>query len=235
MTHDHDDFDFEPITGLPSKLPEDETILWSGTPQKWTLGHRIFSTRWIALAFVVLAISSVFSGIDHGVGAGRIALTFATLLFVGVAIIGFAMVFGWLIAINTVYTITDKRLVVRHGVTMPMSINVPFAKVANAGVKLYPDGSGDLSLALLDGNRVSIYAIWPHNRPWSWQGATPAMRSVPDASRVSQILHDALVAYVSEHGEVYAGRRPKIAIRTRDRQRRPSAAADAVAARTAGA
>ena len=236
------DFDFEPISGLPSKLPEDETILWRGSPEKWKLGHRIFATRWIAAFFVVLAVSSIFSGIDHGVAPARIAMTFATLLFVGASVIGFAMLFGWLVAINTVYTITDKRIVIRHGVTMPMAVNVPYAKIATAAAKLHADGTGDVSVALLDGNRVNVFAIWPHHRPWSWQGAAPAMKSVPEASRVAQLLHDALVADVTDRGDVYSGTRPKIQIRTRDRERRPAQAANdvagtagTIAARTAGA
>ena len=239
--HD-DDFAFEPIAGLPSKLPEDEVILWRGTPEKWRLGHRVFATRWIAAFFVVLAVSSIFSGLNHGAASVQIVTTFFTLLFVGALVIGFAALFGWLVAVNTVYTITDKRVVIRHGVTMPMAVNVPFSKIATAATKVYDDGSGDVSVSLLDGNRVNVFAIWPHHRPWSWQGATPAMKSVPEASKVAQILHDALVAYVTSHGDVYSGARPRIEIRTRDRERRPAtaandagSAADAIAARTAGA
>lgn len=216
--HDDPDFDFEPIAGLPSELPEDETILWSGTPEKWQLGLRIFPTRAVAVVAVVLAVSSIFSGMSHGASAGQMTLTFVSMLFVGAAIIGFAMVWGWLVAINTVYTVTNKRLVIRHGVTLPMAINVPFAKVANAAAKIRDDGTGDVSVAMLDGNRVSIVALWPHNRPWSWQGPTPAMRCIPDASRVAQILHDALVRYATQAGETYQGERPKLRLRTRDHE-----------------
>jgi uncharacterized protein with PQ loop repeat len=186
----------------------------------------MFGTRWVLVLFGILAVSSIFSGLNHDASAGKIALTFFTMLFLGAAITGFCMVWGWLVAINTIYTITDKRLIIRHGVTMPMAINVPYAKVATAAAKVREDGSGDVSVAMLDGNNVSLFAIWPHNRPWNWQGVAPAMRAIPDAARVGVILHDALVAHVTEHGDVYEGARPKMQIRTRDREigaRMPSA------------
>lgn len=216
--HDDNDFDFEPIAGLPKALPEDETILWRGTPEKWQLGHQIFSTRWILVFFGILAVSSIFSGLNHGASTGRIVLTFSTMVFLGFAVTGFCMAWGWLIAINTVYTITDKRLIIRHGVTMPMAINIPFAKIATAAAKVRDDGTGDVSVALLDGNRVSLFAAWPHRRPWAWQGVAPALRCIPDASRVGVILHDALIAHVTANGDVYQGARPKLKLRTRDRE-----------------
>ena len=219
--HDHDDdFAFEPIDGLPEKPPEGEEILWSGTPEKWRLGHQIFHTRLIFAFFVVLAVSSIFSGLNHGAGTARIALTFATLLAVGGMIVGFAVLAGWLIAINTVYTITGERLVIRHGVTLPMAVNFPFSKVANAAAKIRDDGVGDVSMALLDGNRVSIFAIWPHNRPWSWQGAAPAIKCVPDAVTAAQVLANALTAHAHARGDLPA--RPKI-VRTKGREVRHAA------------
>jgi len=212
-TH-HDDFDFEPADGLPRPLPEGEKVLWSGTPDKWQLGHSVFRTRVVAAVFVILAVSSVFSGLNHGIGAGRIAMTFVTLLGVGAAVIGFAMGMGWLIAINTRYTLTNRRLVIRHGVTMPMSINLPFDKIANAAAKLRGDGSGDVSVSLLDGNRASIFAIWPHNRPWSWQGTAPAIRCVAEADKVATLLANALVDHVQQTSGATVGARPKV-VRTR--------------------
>lgn len=221
MTKHDPDFDFEPIVGLPAKLPEDEKILWSGSPQKWRFGHQMFHTRIIMAVFVILAVSSIFSGLDHGASLTRIVMTFITLLAVGGAIVGAAVLWGWLVAINTVYTLTDKRFVIRHGVTLPMAINVPFAKVANAAAKIREDASGDISFALLDGNRLALYAAWPHNRPWSWQGTAPAIRCVADAPAVARIVADALAAYASTHGQTCATARPKVPIRIRPGQVSP--------------
>ena len=218
----NDDFAFEPVPGLPSDLPDDEKILWSGSPDPWTLGHRAFHTRWIAAFFAVLAISSIFSGFNHGADAGRVAITVVTLLSLGGLVVGFLMVMGWLVAINTIYTLTNKRLIIRHGVTMPMAVNVPFTKIARADAKIHGSGAGDISVSLLDGNRLSIFAIWPHNRPWSWQGAAPAMRLVPNGAKVAKTLSDALLAHAkaeeaaAANETVFEPARPKV-VRTRDR------------------
>ncbi|MEM9355274.1 MAG: photosynthetic complex putative assembly protein PuhB [Pseudomonadota bacterium] len=217
-----DDYAFEPVPGLPSDLPDDEKVLWSGSPEPWTLGHRAFHTRWIAAFFIVLAVSSIFSGFNHGAGVSRVAMTVVTLLFLGGLVVGFLVVMGWLVAINTIYTLTNKRLIIRHGVTMPMAVNVPFTKIARADAKIHGTGAGDISVSLLDGNRLSIFAIWPHNRPWSWQGAAPAMRMVPDGAKVAKALSDALLAHAkaeeasASNAAVFEPARPKV-VRTRDR------------------
>jgi hypothetical protein len=212
---DHDeDFAFEPVPGLPETPPEGEQVLWSGSPLKWRLGPHVFRTKWVLVLFAILAVSSIFSGLNHGAGFTRIAVTCATMLFLGGLIAVFFNVLGWLIAINTIYTITNKRLVIRHGVTLPMTINVPFAKVARADAKVRRDGTADISLALLDGNRLSIFAIWPHNRPWSWQGPQPAMRMVPDGGRVANILVNALTRELNAGAEIRHAARPKV-VRTR--------------------
>ncbi len=223
----HDDFAFEPIAGLPGELPEGENILWRGTPEPWQLGHAIFHTRIIALFFAVLAVSSVFSGLNHGATVGHIVMTFVTLCVVGAAIIGFAMLAGWLIAINTVYTITDKRLVIRHGVTLPMAINVPFATIATASAKIQDDGSGDVSVCLRDGERLALYAVWPHNRPWSWQGTAPAIRCAAQATAAARVLSEALAAYAAQTGDAYQRAKPKIQIRTRPHAKAPGTASAA--------
>jgi len=215
-TQDHHDpdFDFEPVEGLPEVLPDGETVLWRGSPEKWRIGHRALHSGVVFGVFAILAVSSLFSSLTAEATAFQKGMQFLSILLAGGAYVGLAAMMGWLIAINTVYTITDKRLVIRHGITMPMAINVPFAKVANAQLKVGADGVGDVAVSLLDGNHVSLFAIWPHNRPWSWQGAAPAMKCIAEADKVARILHDALVAEVTREGDVYVGERPKIGIRT---------------------
>lgn len=214
LDSDNKDFDFEPVPGLPEALPQDERVLWSGSPDKWRIGHRVFHTRTVFGLFAVLAVSSLFSSLTADAGMAQKAGQFLSILLAGGAYIALAMGMGWLIAINTVYTLTDKRLVIRHGVTMPMAINIPYATVASAALRAGRDGIGDVSVALLEGNHVSLFAMWPHNRPWSWQGAAPAIRCIPEAERVAQQLHDALVAELTVSGDVYVGERPKVGIRT---------------------
>ena len=54
------------------------------------------------------------------------------------------------------YTITSKRVLFQFGVALPMTMNIPFGKIANAALKTYRDGSGDIPLHLSDGNACRI-------------------------------------------------------------------------------
>jgi len=55
MTH-HDDFNFEPVRGLPEKLPEGEHILWQGAPDVRALAREALGVRWVAGYFAILTI-----------------------------------------------------------------------------------------------------------------------------------------------------------------------------------
>jgi hypothetical protein len=52
----HDDFNFEPIRGLPEKLPEGEHILWQGAPDPRRLAREALGVRWVAAYFILLAV-----------------------------------------------------------------------------------------------------------------------------------------------------------------------------------
>jgi hypothetical protein len=52
----HDDFEFEPIRGLPAMLPAGERLLWQGTPNWRGLAVRSYHVRKIAAYFAFLAL-----------------------------------------------------------------------------------------------------------------------------------------------------------------------------------
>jgi hypothetical protein len=219
----HDDFEIEPVKGLPERPPEGEVILWQGRPDWWALARESLNLYWVAAYFVGLALWRTLTLYDiTGWGyAFRVSTPF---LILGAIVCALLIVIAFVQARATVYTITNKRVVIRHGVTLPMAVNIPFTKVALAASKIRPDGSGDISISLLDGNRVSWFAVWPHKRPWSWQATTPALRSVADAASVAKILSDALAVHVAQEGDAYQASPPKI-VRTKPRVSAISAAA----------
>ena len=51
----HDDFEAEPIKGLPEMPPEGEVILWQGRPNWWTLSKESLNLYWVLGYFVLLA------------------------------------------------------------------------------------------------------------------------------------------------------------------------------------
>ena len=111
---------------------------------------------------------------------------------VALAAAGILGLYAWLSARSSVYTITNRRVVLRFGVALPMTLNVPFAVIGNAALKPYRDGTGDIPLTLTGTERVSYVALWPHARPWRTAKPEPMLRSVPDAANVAKILGQAL-------------------------------------------
>ena len=56
MTRDHDDFDFEPVRGLPQILPKGERMLWQGAPRWQDLAVHAFHARKVIWYFAGLTL-----------------------------------------------------------------------------------------------------------------------------------------------------------------------------------
>lgn len=184
----HDDFDLEPVHGLPAQLPPGESLLWQGAPQWRALAVRALHVRKVAVYFALLAAWSGVSAWTDGAAPGPIALAIATQLALGVAAIGLLAGIAWLAARATVYSITSERVVVRFGIALPMTVNLPFRSIESAALRLHPDGSGDLPLVLTADQKVSFLLMWPHVRPWQFKRVEPMIRCVADGAAVARIL-----------------------------------------------
>ena len=103
-------------------------------------------------------------------------------------------VYAWLTSRCTLYTITDRRLVMRVGIALPMTFNLPFSSIESAGLKCWADGNGSIVLTLAPGERLAYLVLWPHARPWRMARTEPMLRCIPDAARVAQTLARALAA-----------------------------------------
>jgi hypothetical protein len=74
----------------------------------------------------------------------------------------------------------------------PMAFNLPFRRIRSAGLRLNADGSGDIPLALAEGDKLSYVVLWPHARPWRLSNPEPMLRGLRDAKQVAEILARAL-------------------------------------------
>lgn len=190
MSGDHGGFEHEPIPGLPGRLPEGEHILWQGSPDWKRLALSAFHLRAVCIYFGLIALWALVTG----GGLGGVA---ATMLAAAgaVAILG---LIAWWQARATIYTLTNQRFVFRIGAALPTCINVPFAIVGDAGLKQYPDGTGDIPLALKGRNAVGYALLWPHARPWRFAEPEPMLRAIPDAQRVAGLIARTLADAVPE-------------------------------------
>lgn len=199
MSHDHDDFQTEPVRGLPEALPEGEHILWQGQPNWWSLAQESLSLRWVAGYFVFLFAWRTTAG-----AATRPWLDAASdasfFLVLGLIVCVLLMLVSLIQAKATVYTITNKRVAMRIGAALTMTLNLPFKQVHNADLRLRKSGHGSISLEMNPegGMGFSYILTWPHIRPWKLKHPQPALRCIPDARSVAAILAEAAQTAVSE-------------------------------------
>jgi hypothetical protein len=187
--------DFEPIRGLPGDLPEGEKILWQGAPDPLTLATRAFHGGVVATYFGALMVWRAGGELLAGGGAMQTIASAAGVL--PLALLGLGLVGGlaWLNARTSVYTITNKRVVLRFGIAIPKAINIPFAIIGSAALKAFANDTGDIAVTLKAPNKIAFLMLWPHARPWRLSRPEPTLRSVAGANAIAGILADALRAY----------------------------------------
>ncbi|MEL7026337.1 MAG: photosynthetic complex putative assembly protein PuhB [Pseudomonadota bacterium] len=192
-----DDFAFEPIPGLPEALPKNEIILWQGRPSTLALARESLGLTWIVGYFALLAFWRVgVSAADIGWGP---ALPQA-LPFVALGLIAAGIILGvaWVQARSTIYTITTARVAMRIGAALTLTLNLPFSKIASADLSLRRGGTGTIAITTKGDTRLSYMVLWPHIRPWRMRQPEPALRAIPNAEQVAQILADAAETHISQ-------------------------------------
>jgi hypothetical protein len=197
------EFDIEPVPGLPEQLPEGEQLLWQGAPKWGALAVRALHVRTVATYFGLLIALRVGYMVLTGEPAKVVLLSGLWLALLCLAAVGILTLTAYGLARSTIYSITDRRVVIRFGIALTMAVNIPFKAVKSAGLRRYADGVGDIPLLLGDGHRVSYLIMWPNVRPWHILQPQPMLRCVPNVDEVAELLADALrQATVAEQSEV---------------------------------
>ncbi|MEL6967913.1 MAG: photosynthetic complex putative assembly protein PuhB [Pseudomonadota bacterium] len=194
MSH-HDDFAGEPIPGLPAHLPEGEEIKWQGRPDPAALARRVLHRNKVAIYFALLAAWRVLAGVYDGLSAGLIAGQVLWALCLGAAALIILTVIAGAMARTTVYTVTNKRVVMRIGVALPVTFNFPFSQITSADLARTDKSSGTVALSLSEHSKVSWAVLWPHARPWKLRHPQPAIRAVADIDTVAGHIIDGLRAH----------------------------------------
>lgn len=180
--------------GLPGPLPAGERILWQGSPGWKALALRAFHCREVAIYFAVFAAWRAASGYADG-GIDAAAARALSLLPIAAIALGALGVLAWATARCSVYTITDRRVVMSIGVALTATLNLPLKTIERADLKTFGDGTGDLTLGLGSETRIAFLTLWPHARPWRLKAPEPTLRALPAPERAASVLADAL-----EHG-----------------------------------
>lgn len=172
---EHDD---EPVRGLPGPLPAGETILWQGAPDARVFLRGALHARWVGAYFVALTLYSLAQASLFGA-----CISFAA----GLVCLGLMALFALGVAKTSIYTLTNKRIVLRIGVALSACINLPLSRTAAADLRPLERGHGDIALTLASG-RISYFFLWPHARAWRFASPQPMLRAVPEAADVASLL-----------------------------------------------
>ena len=191
----HDDFAIEPVRGLPERPPEGEDILWQGKPSAWALTKSALLFWWVMGYFVFLALWRLVAAIDIMPVGQAIGISVPFLLL---AVIVGALLYitAYVQARTTVYTVTNKRVAMRIGAALTVTLNLPYTQIGSADLDLRKDGTGTIALTTTGDVQFAYLVLWPHVRPWRFP-ARPALRCIPDAERVARVLAEAAEARLS--------------------------------------
>lgn len=185
------EYEFEPEFGLPERLPSGEFIVWQGSPDVAALASSAFHIKKLVIYFLVLIGVCAWPALEDG--AGVMAVLLSIKWIAPLALIGVCSV--WMMAFmtsrTTVYTLTNKRVVMRLGIVFTVSFNLPLKQVASADVRMLQNGFGDITLALKGSDRIAWIHLWPSVRPWKIEKPEPTLRAIPDVQEVSLKLREA--------------------------------------------
>jgi hypothetical protein len=186
--------EFEAVRGLPEALPAGEHILWQGAPRWQSIARSAFHAGHLSIYFAVILAARAVAAIVDGGSATEAATAVAWLLPLALVAVGIFVLMGWLVGQTAYYTITSRRVVMRIGIVLTVTFNIPFRVIESAGLQKYADGTGDIALALSGDDRIAYLHLWPHVRPWHLKRPQPMLRSVTEATAVAQLLASAIAA-----------------------------------------
>jgi len=184
--------DFEPIRGLPGDLPEGEQLIWQGAPDWKVMARRVFHVPVVGAYFIGLMAWRVADSLSTGTPWSTALLNALWVTPLAIAGLGLLAGLAWLNTRTTVYTITNRRVVMRFGAALTKAINIPFGIIESADFLTFSGGSGDVSITLKAPNKVAYLQLWPHARPGKLAAPQPTFRSIAKAAEVAVVLANAL-------------------------------------------
>jgi putative photosynthetic complex assembly protein len=184
--------DYEPTPGLPQSLPRGEEVLWKGGSESAGLVRNTFHVRKLALYFALLLILRLAFKLNDGAMLATALSGVAVLALLAAVALGLITGYASLMARSTMFTITNRRIVMRCGVAVPLTVNLPFARIEAVDVREHADGSGEIALLPERKSRVSYVLLWPMVKPWRFLNVQPVLRGIPDVAAVADVLVKAM-------------------------------------------
>jgi hypothetical protein len=182
----HHEHEFEAAPGLPESLPAGEVILWQGAPDWRVLAVEALHVRKLFYYFAaMLALQALYLLGEPGAALARPLLTSASMALLALALLSAT---AWFAARTTLYTLTNKRVVMRVGIVLTLTFNLPLRQIAGAALRPQTAGFGDIALTLKGPDRIAWLNLWPHARPWALKNPQPSLRCLAGAAQIGERL-----------------------------------------------
>lgn len=176
------EYDNEPIRGLPGELPADEHIIWQSAPDWKQMAVTALHIRFSALYFGAIAVWAILRGDMN---------TAVAVTVLGFVVVALFSLFAWGVSRTCVYTLTNKRVVLRIGVALNKCVNLPLSEIETANLKTLDGGFGNIVLTLKGMPKLGYLMLWPHARSLRFVRPQPMLRAIPDAHNVAAMLFKA--------------------------------------------
>ena len=194
MIYEAPEHEFEAVHGLPAALPAGENIIWQGSPDVSSFARNAFHIRALAGYFALLLILRGIFAIADGATYIEALRSVAPLFALALIGLGLVRLLAYLASRSAVYTLTDRRIVMRIGIVLSVTFNLPLKSLTSAGLKANSDGTGDIPLSLQSEFNIAYLHLWPHARPWQLRHTQPMLRSIANVERVATLLTKATLA-----------------------------------------
>ena len=191
MTTPQHEHEFEAAPGLPELLPEGEHIVWQAAPDWKQLAIHAFHVRKIAIYFSLMWLLQLAHYLDQGEATAYIVKQCGTSLLLAVVALGLLSISAYYAAQTALYTLTNRRVVMRIGIVLSLTFNVPLRRIVAADLGRMDSNCGDIALQLNSADRIAWLHLWPHARAWHVKQPQPTMRCLPDAEKLAHALAQA--------------------------------------------
>ena len=179
---------------LAENLPADEVLIWQGRPEANAIATRAMRLWYVVaylLGLVVLRTGYlIMGGAPISEWSALLAWQSLASLFIVGLIAGLSALYGK----TTIYSLTNRRLILRTGAAVPIHVNFPLEQIASADLKVFPDGTGDIALTLENSDKLYWLLLWPNVRSWWVRPLQPLLRGLRDFELAASALASAASA-----------------------------------------
>ena len=182
----HHEHEFEASLGLPENLPHNEFIIWQGHPDWKQLAVDAFHLRKILIYFALMIAFQLVHLLDNSTPTLDLLKQIGTSVFLASVALGLLACSAHLSSKATMYTLTNRRIVMRIGIVLSLTFNLPLKKIVSSDLLLFKNQTGNIALGISTSSPVGWLNLWPHVRAWRINNPQPTLRCVPQAEQVAQ-------------------------------------------------